>query len=342
VVGAGWYLDPQDKSRYRWWDGSQWTDIVGAAGQSWNEPLDARIDTSDWTAENWRSVLETFDDAGIGYRVQGSTLAVDGHQRRDAAKLLGWDGVDARLPDPAATPGRALAPTAVAAPTEGVAQLRPMRPLAVAVCLSLAAVVVVAGFGVEALIEQRRILHLVEQDRFVRRSRAHASDDYVWATTVLRGLANVALVVSLMTWLWRGTRNVVAFGKRPPYAVGWAVGSWFVPIAQFVIPFQMLSAVSRAPHPDGDARARYAPVSLWLFWLSWVALFAMSGFARNGGVGTDASLDSNSFYLVVWAATVVPAVAAAVLVWQTASAHDASPVARRPGGAGLSAAAGGC
>ena len=37
-VEAGWYEDPEDLFPFRWFDGSEWTDSVANAFQSWNDP----------------------------------------------------------------------------------------------------------------------------------------------------------------------------------------------------------------------------------------------------------------------------------------------------------------
>jgi uncharacterized protein DUF2510 len=34
VAAAGWYPDPHNPSRWRWWDGSTWTDNYSVAGKA--------------------------------------------------------------------------------------------------------------------------------------------------------------------------------------------------------------------------------------------------------------------------------------------------------------------
>ena len=39
MVGAGWFQDPDDGARMRWWDGQQWTPWVSVGGQTVSVPL---------------------------------------------------------------------------------------------------------------------------------------------------------------------------------------------------------------------------------------------------------------------------------------------------------------
>jgi hypothetical protein len=37
MPGHGWYLDPADRSRWRWWDGESWTSIVSTTDNATEE-----------------------------------------------------------------------------------------------------------------------------------------------------------------------------------------------------------------------------------------------------------------------------------------------------------------
>jgi hypothetical protein len=91
------------------------------------------------------------------------------------------------------------------------------------------------------------------------------------ATGVLNVLTVVAAGIAVLRWIYRTSRNAHALGAAMTVTPGWAVGWFFVPVANLWKPFQAVSEtwqVSADPHaPD----AVPIPVVLRIWWGCWIA-----------------------------------------------------------------------
>ncbi|AGL20895.1 DUF4328 domain-containing protein [Actinoplanes sp. N902-109] len=66
-----------------------------------------------------------------------------------------------------------------------------------------------------------------------------AADDIGMLVTYL--LAGIPFIV----WLRRAAQNLQAFGADLTWGPGWAIGAWFIPLANVVLPLLMLSEIDR-------------------------------------------------------------------------------------------------
>ena len=109
-------------------------------------------------------------------------------------------------------------------------------------------------------------------------------------------LALYALTAMLfLLWVYRAHRNLPRMGANDPtYSPGWAVGWWFVPIANYWMPLLVMSEIWRGSDPaytDSSRSWRSAPVApqLGIWWALW-ALGGMFGgillFVSLRGVNT--------------------------------------------------------
>jgi Domain of unknown function (DUF4328) len=84
----------------------------------------------------------------------------------------------------------------------------------------------------------------------------------------------VATVVFFLMWLYRSYKNLPAFGaRRTSYSPGWAVGSFFVPFANLVIPYRAVKELwqnSVAGETFSFASAN-PPTWFPLWWGFWIA-----------------------------------------------------------------------
>jgi hypothetical protein len=91
------------------------------------------------------------------------------------------------------------------------------------------------------------------------------------ATGVLNVLTVVAAGIAVLRWIYRTSRNAHALGPAMTITPFWAVGWFFVPVANLWKPFQAVSEtwqVSADPHaPD----AVPIPVVLRIWWGCWIA-----------------------------------------------------------------------
>lgn len=96
----------------------------------------------------------------------------------------------------------------------------------------------------------------------------------------------VALVVAFCLWLHRAAKNLRALGnKRVEHSPGWAVGSFFVPFANLVIPYKAVKEVWEKSDPSvrtGDDLMFAAPSSsgpLLGWWIAWLVSNFLSNIA---------------------------------------------------------------
>ncbi|MCX4694949.1 DUF4328 domain-containing protein [Streptomyces sp. NBC_01408] len=106
------------------------------------------------------------------------------------------------------------------------------------------------------------------------------SDDSLDQADLLNGLAGILQVLALLSiaavfivWFYRVRCNAEIF-RRDGFSQsrGWAIGGWFIPFANLVMPYRtakQIWAASTQLGPDGASRqVSTAPLTAW--WLVWV------------------------------------------------------------------------
>jgi hypothetical protein len=83
-----------------------------------------------------------------------------------------------------------------------------------------------------------------------------------------------ATVVFFLMWLYRAHDNLRAFNAwvRPTYSKGWAVGSFFIPLVNLVVPYRAVKEVwQKSGPPDEALLSEPGPPATfpvwWMFWL---------------------------------------------------------------------------
>jgi Domain of unknown function (DUF4328) len=63
--------------------------------------------------------------------------------------------------------------------------------------------------------------------------------------------ASLATAVGFLVWFHRAYTNLPALGIEPlPYATGWTIGAWLVPLLNLVRPKQIMDTIWRGSDPD--------------------------------------------------------------------------------------------
>ncbi|GAA1478455.1 hypothetical protein GCM10009623_29010 [Nocardioides aestuarii] len=208
TIPAGWYDDPRDRTRHRWWDGAEWT--------PWE-----RIDAP---AEAERH-LWSRPGVGRGWTVLANVLQV-----------------------------------------------------------LFTVQVVVAALTVVTYWQLRAELTVgIERPRAMD---AGVLDTVAGAETPLL----VAMVATALTsyvlfiiWLYRGYRSNRVDAARLPRGAGWAIGAWFIPLVNLVLPALVVHDLNQASRPLGESRAGL--VTTW-----WVAFLAWGFLIQAGGPLPDDDL----------------------------------------------------
>ena len=126
-------------------------------------------------------------------------------------------------------------------------------------------------------------------------SDAQSSDDLVRLATWTHLAAYVLVAIAFLMWLHRVVANSWALGAHNlRFTPGWAVGWWFVPIANWVRPFQVVSEAWRAADSD-DALSTAAsrgghrlPAFLWMWWI----LYLLGSLIGSAGIVAGSTANS--------------------------------------------------
>ncbi|MDI2124913.1 DUF4328 domain-containing protein [Yinghuangia seranimata] len=95
-------------------------------------------------------------------------------------------------------------------------------------------------------------------------------DHFVSGSLGVTALVGIPTVVLFMIWFFRARSNVEAWvGPRPQMTRGWAIGGWFIPLANLVIPQIVANDVWNGSDPQARPDARSSNKGLlWAWWLT--------------------------------------------------------------------------
>ncbi|WP_155374244.1 DUF4328 domain-containing protein [Catellatospora vulcania] len=149
------------------------------------------------------------------------------------------------------------------------AKLYAVRGIGVAACLGVAVSVLVTVLSA--------LSSLLVRDRV--RAAVDAGD-----ATLLAGAERIELIalsvdvavliaagVFVIIWLWRARRNLDAFpGAEADHGPGWAIGGWFVPFANFFIPYRMVYQVSTQ-----SVHRNWVKAVAGAWWAGWLGSYCL-------------------------------------------------------------------
>jgi hypothetical protein len=105
------------------------------------------------------------------------------------------------------------------------------------------------------------------------------------------GLIDVVVLlfsgIAFLCWLYRVRSNLDAFPMMAfQWRRGWAIGAWFVPIANLFIPLGILGEVDRATERQARQPRRATVYVLWaVFWTAYVIVDRVSAVAYSSRIG---------------------------------------------------------
>lgn len=150
---------------------------------------------------------------------------------------------------------------------------RRQQPLERALTGLFVVAVVVALVRAAAMGARLHALDDVDATAFA--SRARSADSFVNVADLAFALVALAIIPCFIVWCWRAAKNQDVLGRLPQrLGSGFAIGSWFIPFANFVMPVLIIQDLWRgsgASIPRGDARWRIADRSWLVGW--WWGLF---------------------------------------------------------------------
>ncbi|MFI1185539.1 DUF4328 domain-containing protein [Streptomyces californicus] len=147
--------------------------------------------------------------------------------------------------------------------------------LARAVTVLLGAVIAADVFAVVTGLRVRSLWGVLAADGSsdVPLRAAHTAERYYVLAAIVQGTVLVATAIVFIVWFHRTRRNAEVFHAGVQrLGPGWAIGGWFVPIANLWMPYRVASGVWEASAQtgpgDGWRTVPRTPLNLW--WGAWV------------------------------------------------------------------------
>jgi heme/copper-type cytochrome/quinol oxidase subunit 3 len=113
-----------------------------------------------------------------------------------------------------------------------------------------------------------------------------ASALFLLLVGLLGFVALLGTAVSFICWLYRARKNAEASGVGGfRWGPGWTIGSWFIPLANLVIPYRVVAEIDRANEPGlpganvmAGSRRQTLLGFWWASWIAWSVLDRMAFF----------------------------------------------------------------
>lgn len=178
---------------------------------------------------------------------------------------------------------------------------RPFGGLATAATVFPGILAVLALFGLGAHLNRIGLIEREFREGGVSLDELEDADNLVGGAAVIYGLGVLATAAVFITWQHRHAVNADSLAGTPAgLGPGWAIGGWFIPCANWLLPGMQLFGASRASEsalPPGPVagRGRGSPlVVLWAFMFGlgnalWLAGWAT--FPDQGDVSVFADLE---------------------------------------------------
>jgi len=139
---------------------------------------------------------------------------------------------------------------------------------------------------------------------------------YINVLSLLLGLVGLVVGPLLLVWFYRAYANLTALGATDlRYSPAWAVGAWFIPFANLVLPKRIAAELWRAserPH-NAQHRSAEAPRIVSGWWAKWVWSYVLV-VVSFGVIGASVSAVNRGgvvFGLVLMASAFLTAASAA-------------------------------
>jgi hypothetical protein len=222
-AAANWYPDPLGRGEYRDWDGEQWTQWIATGGTT-------RPDTFDLPADLPEPTL-----------------------------------LSQSLPPPlpGAYPVDPYAPGTQPARLDTL-RFRSLQAPAIALTWLLGASILAAV--VAAILTFSHLSKVEDAFDNPTISNVQSANDAADAVNGVGGvveLLSIAIFVLLVVLLFRASKNTELWNHESrTWRPGWAIAGWFIPIANFVIPFLVTRDVWRRTPPEDTGTG-----ILWVWWL---------------------------------------------------------------------------
>ena len=204
-----------------------------------------------------------------------------------------------------------------------------LRGLGTALTVLFIAMAILAGLALVALINQAAVIDRIQSGQRVSLHDRDVAAGWVAGALVLELMVGVALAVVVIIWLWRAYTNIDVLGAGPKrYGRGFAIGAWFIPIAAFFMPKQLINDTWRAADPSAPGNPMWTKLPIARISSFWWVLFMVSRVIAFAGLGqsdptTEELSQTNSAGIVGTIVSLAAAILGAITFRMlTARQHD--------------------
>lgn len=221
---------------------------------------------------------------------------------------------------------------------EAVEPYEPLRTRAYLAIGFLAANVVTHLIAIGSKFMQVDLLYkIIEHLSDVTQAQLLANDTRQGIVQLIVLVNFIAAVVVFLVWVYGAYKNLRALGANPDTSPGWAVGYFFIPIANLFRPFQVFQEMWRESDPEAVAVEGVRPMHAfvggssksvlvivwWGLWLlsnivAWVAL----GYERNAQILND-FINATWISMASDLATILAAIACMVVIKKITDRQEA-------------------
>jgi len=170
---------------------------------------------------------------------------------------------------------------------------RPLAGLATALTVLLALAAIVELAAAAAFFNRASLLQDASNGIFPGIDEGTAADDRVAGMVILHVIAFLATAVVFIIWQYRHAKNAQLLGAREGLGPGWAIGGWFVPFANYVLPAMQMHQSSRASDIEGRAKGGRGRGSGLV--ILWGIVFALAALTLVGSGGFGSGSDNAQF-----------------------------------------------
>lgn len=169
---------------------------------------------------------------------------------------------------------------------------RGLQGLTTALTVMFAVAIAIAALGIIGVVHHLSVLSDEPEvaGRLLDADRVNDAATFPGVMLILFVLLSIAIFVVFVIWLFRAAKNNEALGRaNPRFGPGWAIGAWFIPLANLVIPVMIVWDLwkgSDASVPRGDPnwrRARGGAIVI-AWWIAYLVMTVPRGFT---GLGKD-------------------------------------------------------
>ena len=194
---------------------------------------------------------------------------------------------------------------------------RPSKGLASALVVLLSAQAAVLGVRALVLLNRIRVAGMIDRHEWVSQATANRADGWVRGAGGVWVLLFVTTIIVWCVWQHRAHQEARDLVGGTDLSAAWAVGCWFVPIINYVKPFQAMRELWRASEGTPTWRGQPTwPVLGW-WWATWLGFNLIGALqSTTGSADLDAIRRSDLFGLVSVTLGVVAALLAVQIVRQ--------------------------